>query len=121
MLLWQIFAVYVSVVFAFLIASYLVSDKLAPKMVSVVISLYSLVAVWSLFGISRTSATVISLAGEIKQLVSAGGSSLGWHPAVATPDLAFALIQVLIVAIAVFAYIASMVFFFHQRKLGVQD
>jgi len=42
--LWTIFATYVSIVFAFLVAAYLVSSRLTPKVVSLVITLYSLVS-----------------------------------------------------------------------------
>ena len=116
MLLWQIFATYVSIVFAFLVATYLVSHKLAAKMVSTVIALYTLVVAWSLFGISRTSATVIALANEIKLSVLQGNASLAWHPVVSTPDLALTFIQFLNNGVAVFAYVASIIFFFHQRS-----
>ena len=37
---WTIFATYVSIVFAFIVAAYLVSSRLTPKVVSLVLYLY---------------------------------------------------------------------------------
>ncbi len=114
--LWAIFATYVSIVFAFLVASYLVADKLAPKIVSIVITLYTLVALWSVFGLNRISATASGMAFEIKRAVLEAGSSLGWHPIVGTPDQLFSAIPVFVTTVALVAYVGSIVFFFHQRK-----
>ena len=114
--LWQIFAIYVSIVFAFLIAAYVVSSKLAPKIVSIVITLYTLVALWSLFGLNRTSIATSSLAREMKRRALDPDSSLGWHPAATTPELVFESIPTLITALALIAYVGSIIFFLHQRK-----
>ena len=115
--LWTIFTAYVSIVFAFLVASYLVAKKLASQMVSLVVALYTLVALWALFGLNRTSLTITALTAEIKRAVLESESSLGWHPAVATPDVVFVALPAAISFVAIIAYVGSIVFFFHQRKL----
>jgi len=114
--LWAIFAIYVSIVFAFLVAGYLVASQLAPKIVSIVITLYSLVALWSLWGLNRTAATAMALIAEIQRAVEQDGSSLGWYPGVSIPEPVLVGIPLLVTAVAVLAYIGSIAFFFHQRK-----
>lgn len=115
---WTIFATYVSIVFAFLVASHLVSNKLAPNIVSVVITLYTLVALWSVWGLNRTSASLAAILSEIKRAVGEADSSLGWYPAISIPDLMMSAIPILITTVAVVAYAGSIAFFFHQRKFS---
>lgn len=115
---WSIFSTYVSIVFAFLVASYLVSSKLAPRIVAVVMVLYTLVAFWALWGLNRTAANLMASIAEIKRRVHEDGSSLGWLPATSIPDFMLHAIPLLITAVAVIAFVGSVVFFFHQRKAG---
>jgi hypothetical protein len=114
---WTIFATYVSIVFAFLITSYLVADKLVARIVWVVIALYTLVSLWALWGLNRTSVSLAASMAEIKRMVQEADSSLGWWPPASTPDFAISAIPAVITAIAVLAYIGSVVFFFHQRTI----
>lgn len=114
---WTIFATYVSIVFAFLVASYLVAAKLVARIVWIVIALYTLVALWAVWGLNRTSVSLVAAMAEIKRMVQESDSSLGWWPPASTPDLVLSLIPTVITAIAVFAYAGSVIFFFHQRKI----
>jgi hypothetical protein len=114
--LWTIFATYVSIVFAFLVAGYLTASELASRIVWVVVTVYTLVALWAIFGLNRTAASLIATSFEIKRAVLESGSSLGWHPIVKTPDLFLRGVPILVTAIAVAAYVGSMVFFFYERK-----
>ena len=114
--LWLIFSTFVSVVFAFLVVSYLVASKLQKSLAATIISLYTLVALWSVWALSRGSASVTAIGGEMKARVQDGTSSLGWHPAVNTPDLIFAAIPMLISSIALLTYVGSIFFFYVQRK-----
>ena len=114
--LWAIFATYVSVVFAFLVASYLVASELAARIVAIVITLYTLVALWSFWGLNRTAVTLSNLIAEIQRAVEEDGSSLAWYPGVSVPDFMLAAIPLLITTVAVVAYAGSLGFFFHQRK-----
>ena len=114
-LLWTIFATYVSIVFAFLVASYLVARKLAVGIVWLVLTLYSVVSVWAMFGLNRTTSTVIGLATEIKRMALDPGSTLGWHTAASTPDAVFSIIAAVNGSVGLIAYAGSIVFFFHRR------
>ena len=118
---WFIFATYVSIVFAFLVVSYLASDKLAPRIVSIVIALYTLVALWAIWGLNRTSANLGASIAEIKQQVQAGASSLAWLPVASVPDFIVAAIPLVVTALAVIAYAGSIVFFVHQKRTGAAN
>lgn len=114
--IWTVFATYVSIVFAFLVVSYLVSSKLKPELISIVVALYTLVALWASWVLNRGSASLVALVAEMKRSIQDGTSSLGWHPAAATPDFLLAVIPVLVTLVALLAYIGSLVFFYYQRK-----
>lgn len=115
---WTIFATYVSIVFAFLVASYLVASKLVSRIVVVVIVLYTLVASWAVWGLNRSSASLVASIAEIKRRVQEDGSSLGWLPATSIPDVMLRAVPLLVTTVAVVAFVGSVVFFFHQRKSG---
>jgi hypothetical protein len=115
---WAIFATYVSIVFAFLVASYLVASRLVPRIVAVVIILYTLVALWAVWGLNRTAANLVASIAEIKRRVQEDGSSLGWLPATSIPDVMLHAVPFLVTTVAVVAFVGSVVFFFHQRKWG---
>ena len=113
---WVIFATYVSIVFAFLVAGYFVSEKLAPKMISLVVSLYTLVALWSVFALNRNVVAIGAAADEIKRVLLEGDSTLDWVPVAATPDFLTPVIPILVTGLAIVAYAGSIFFFFYQRK-----
>ncbi len=113
---WTIFATYVSIVFAFIIASHLVASQLTSRVVSLVITLYTLVAVWSVWGISMNAISISATVGEMKRRLLEGGSSLGWLRIVETPDFMRSIIPFLITLLALVVYVGSIVFFFYQRR-----
>lgn len=113
---WMIFTAYVSVVFAFLVAGYLVSNKLGLKMVLLVSSIYTLVAAWAIFAISTNLRSVSAAVIEIKRVVREDESSLGWLPLVSIHDNIDSAVPILVTIITVAAYLGSIVFFFYQRK-----
>ncbi len=113
---WTVFATYVSIVFAFLVAGYLVSNRLAPRIVSVVVTLYSLVALLSVISLNRASSNGMALAAEIKRAVQENDSSLSWVQI--SPDAVLSTLPVLITTVAIVAYAGSLIFFFHQRKFS---
>ena len=114
-LVWTIFATYVSIVFAFLVASYLIARKLAVGMVWLVLTLYSVVSLWAMFGLNRTTSTIIGLASEIKRVALEPGSTLGWHTAASTPEIVLSIVVAVNGSVGIIAYIGSIVFFFHRR------
>ena len=113
---WLIFTTYVSIVFAFLAVGYLISSRLTPKMVSLVVTLYSLVAVWSIFALSQNVQAISAAQGEIKRVVQESGSTLGWVPIASVPNFMNSAVPILVTSIAIVAYLGSVFFFFYQRK-----
>jgi len=114
--LWLIFSTYVSIVFAFLVVSYLAASKLKKSLAAIVIALYTLVAFWSSWALNRGSNSVSAIAAELKARAQHGASSIDWHPAANTPDIVISTIPLLITFIAVLAYVGSVFFFYIQRK-----
>ena len=114
--IWLIFATYLTVTFAFLVAGYLVSKKLKSSMVALIVGLYSLVALWCTFGINRWVTTAAQMTREIQRAVAAGESTLGWTTMATTPQFVTGAIPVVLLVITVGAYAGSVVFFVHQRR-----
>ncbi len=114
---WTIFATYVSIVFAFIVAAYLVSGRLTPKVVSLVLTLYSLVSFWSIWAISQNAYAIAATVGEMKRVVQESDSSLGWVPQAAVPDFMLPILPIVITSLAFVAYAGSIVFFFYQRRI----
>ncbi|MDA1371637.1 MAG: hypothetical protein O2971_12875 [Proteobacteria bacterium] len=118
---WTIFATYVSIVFAFLIAGYLVAKNLSAIIVSLVVTLYSLVAFWSVWALNRNVVAISATSREMKEGILSGQSSLGWFPMASAPEYLFVALPALVTLIAVVAYAGSIFFFFYQRKHDSQN
>ena len=114
--LWTVFATYVSIVFAFLVVSFMASGKLRSGLVSIVIFLYSLVSLWALWAMNRGSVSLVGAAREMKRQIQDGSSSLGWHPAANTPEFVLAIIPFVVTLVGLLAYGGSLLFFFYQRR-----
>ena len=115
-IVWTIFATYVSIVFAFIVASHLVAKKLTSRVVSLVITLYTLVALWSVWGISMNSFAISATTGELKRRFVEGDSSLGWLPILEMPDSMRSTVPFLITLLVFVVYVGSIIFFFYQRR-----
>ena len=113
---WMIFTAYVSVVFAYLVAGYLVSNKLGTRMILLVSTIYSFVAMWAIFAINTNLQSVSAAVIEIKRVVSEGDSSLGWLPIVSVPDYFNIAIPIIGTFITISAYLGSVLFFIYQRR-----
>ena len=116
-IMWTIFATFVSIVFAFIVASHLVAKKLTSRVVSLVITLYTLIALWSVWGISLNSFALSATAGELKRRSVEDGSSLGWLPMLEMPDVMRSAIPFLITLLVFVVYVGSIIFFFYQRRV----
>ena len=112
---WMIFATYVSIVFAFIVASHLVASQLTSRVVSLVITLYTVVAVWSVWGISMNAISISATAGEMKRRLLEDSSSLSWLHLLEMPDFMRSIMPFLITLLAFVVYVGSIVFFFSQR------
>ena len=114
--IWLIFATYLTVTFAFLVAGHLVSHSLKSTMVALIVGLYSLVALWCTFGINRWVTTAAAMTQEVRRAVEAGESTLGWTTMATTPAAVTWAIPLVLLVITLGAYAGAVVFFFHQRR-----
>jgi len=115
-LVWVIFTVYLSVTFGFIVAGYLVAGRLDRIMVSLVIGLYSLVAVWCFVAIERFATNGVRIASDIRTKVDAGESSLGWTTIATEPADQIPVVRLLILALLIVSFAGSIAFFLHQRR-----
>jgi hypothetical protein len=113
---WMIFAAYVSIVFAFIVAAYLAAHRLTSRVVRLVVSLYSAVSLWSVWAVHQNALAISDTVREMKRVVAENGSSLNWVPQLDIPDPMIPVIPWLITTLAAFAYLGSIVFFFYQRR-----
>lgn len=107
----QLIVSFVTLLFAFLIASYLVSSRLDGRMVVVVIALYSFMALRYVLVYYNVSGDLVTLADTINGLRLRPDSTLGWL------EIGGGLSTMLIgTTVAMFlSFLASVYFFFYTR------
>ena len=110
------YTMWVSVLFAFLIASYLAADKLAGPMVFIVIAIYSLFSLDTMAVMYTMNSDIVNLQYLMFERVQNGSSDLQFHMA-AREDLATDLEYVVIgrTVVVIAGYVGSLWFFFYQR------
>ena len=102
---------FVALLFAFLIAAYLVSAKLQRVIVGIVLALYSYMALRYAFFHLNVAGDQIALARQIMEIRAQPDSSLGWLEI--SPIISILLYSQ---AVAMFlSYLASIAFFFYTR------
>ena len=119
--LWMIFATYVSIVFAFIVASYLVAQRLTSTVVSLVITLYTLVSIWAIWGVRQNSINISATVGEMSRRTLDGRASLDWLPILDMPDNMRTIIPGLITLVTVVIFAGSVVFFFYERRIKISN
>ena len=117
----SVFTNYVAVLSGFLIAGYLIADKLESRMVVIVITLFTLVMLQQgnlVVGLGHDSA---SLLGQISLQASEASSNLGWHGGateLGSGIIGRGILRFSALAVLIFSYIGGLIFFFHQRRVG---
>jgi hypothetical protein len=115
-LLDQFVASFITLLFAFLVASYLVSAKLDRRMVIVVIALYSYMALRYVALYLNVADDMIALADQLTQLRLEEDSSLDW---MVIGD-GLAPMHYAQTAAMFLSFLASLLFFFHTRRAGAE-
>ena len=110
---------YVALLFAFLIAAYLIADKLESSMVFIVLGLFTLVVLQQAGPVLGTGHDFAAIAGQIAARAAEEPSGVGWHGA-ATPWglTAVSITRFSAGAVLFVSYIGGVIFFFHQRHVG---
>jgi len=110
----QIVGSYITLLFAFLVASFLVSSKLDRRLVIVVVTLYSYMAMRYVAIYYNVTDDMTRLGDHLTELRLQGGSSLDWlviGDGMAEMHFAQTLAMFL-------SFLASLFFFFYTRRKG---
>lgn len=111
---------YISVLFAFLVAAYLVAPHLNRVMSGIVVGTFTVFAGLMILTVNRSVSTTAALVEEMRRAAGEGGASVPWHPAVYEPFNITAVFAPTLTALLAASYVAAIVFFFYarQRQLG---
>ena len=117
------FSLYLSIVFAFLVCSYLVADKLTRHMAITVVILYSVTTLFTGYSLNRFAQNTTNLGLEIMRLIESGQSQLTWTTLAQDIDTKGGLIfyPVAIILVVLISYFGSLLFFFYQRRQGLMS
>ena len=102
---------FITLLFAFLIASYLVGKKLDRLMTAIILSLYSAMVVRYAFIFFHVSNDVITLADELRTLAASPNSSMNTWLDIGPVHI----FHPVVLAVMLLSYFASIVFFFRAR------
>jgi len=102
---------FTTLLFGFLIASYLVSAKLDRVMVVIVLSLFSVMAIRYAFLFYNMTGDIVSIANELRILAANPESDMFWLEIGPVHIFYYAVFVVMILS-----YAASLVFFFRTRR-----
>jgi len=105
---------YIGLLSAFLVASYLIADKLSTVLTIILVTLYSLFALNFVFQFFMISTDAISLYDHILESKISGSYELGWFGK--NPAWAGFMATSTRLGVAVGGYIGSLVFFYYQRR-----
>lgn len=113
---------YASVLFAFLLAGYLIASKLQRVMATVIVVIFSAFAIDSLMTTWFLGIDVVELQLLMRERVASGSQELTFHAAARDGfNVNLYMITVVRVSTGVLAYFGAIWFFFYQRRLGVEN
>jgi hypothetical protein len=110
--------IYLTMLFAFIVASFLAAKRMTPAMSHVAIGLFTGAGFVIGYAINRTSSDIVDLAGQIRQIAQQEGSVLAFHNFSDEPAFLIGSTPWLLTILMVIAYAASIFFFFHARAAG---
>lgn len=113
---------FATVLFAFLLAGYLIAAKLQRIMAAVIVVIFSAFAFDALMTTWFLAIDVVELQLLMRERVANGSQELAFHAA-ARDDFTMNLYTVTAIRVitGVLAYLASIWFFFYQRRLGSEN
>lgn len=111
------FTTFLTIVFAFLVASTLLAGRLTRTLAGIAVGLFSLASAFFILLTFSVARDVAQAAEQIKMAVAEGRSTLGWIGFVASDAPVGWTLPSLGVLMA-FTFVAALVFFFHQRRLA---
>ena len=114
------FTTYLSIVFAFLVASLVLGKRLNRLLASIAVSLFSVASLLFCLLCFAVSRNLGELAEVIKNAVRAGQSELSWVGFVAQ-DAPIGRGTAVIAVLMFLSYVACILFFFYQRRSAQMD
>ncbi len=109
---------FVAVLFAFLIAAYLIAGKLETKIVFIVVVLFTLITVNLTINAFGFGTDFVGLARQVAERAAQDPSGLGWHGTATTSHAVLPFLQFSPAAVVILSYLGGLAFFFHQRHIG---
>lgn len=106
-----VFMNYVTVLSAFLIAGFLVADRLSKTMTIVLVALFSVVAFQQGTALLLHWGDQVGLMADIR-----GREALGWHGSARVGPLIGALFNITYFVAVIGGYVGALVFFFSRRR-----
>jgi len=110
---------YVTVLFAFLVAGYMVAARLNKTMTGILVGLFSFFSLVMIFIANRTMASITGLVEQLRKASANGDTALDWHPVVYQPANYGEIIMTVYTVLLLISYMAGLVFFFNCRRGGV--
>ncbi len=110
---------FVAVLFAFLIAGYLVADKLDKIIVIIIVTLFSLVTFNQMLASIGLSSDFAGLLLQLADRAATDPENMGWHSSTLDiREFGLPIMRFSPTVIIVVSYFGGLVFFFRQRYLG---
>ena len=110
---------YVAVLFAFLIAAYLIAAKLESGMVFIIVGLFTLVALPQAINVIGIGYDTAAIAGQIASRAMQDSSGVGWHGTTTwLGTIGITILRASVLLVLVLSYLGGLIFFFHQRHVG---
>jgi len=107
---------FVSVLFGFLVAGYLVAPHINRVMSGIVIGLFGVFSVFMIFTANRNLETLASLADEMRSSAAAGNTALAWHPVIAEATNMPALALPVMMGLLIIASISGIIFYIYASR-----
>ena len=108
---------FVAMLFAFLIAAYLIADKLETRIVFIVVALFTLITLNLSINAFGFGTDLVGLARQVAERAAQDPSGLGWHGTATLSQALLAFLQFSPGAIVILSYLGGLIFFFHQRHV----
>lgn len=108
---------FITIMFAMLVASYLVAPRLSRTMAALVVILYSLISFGMINDLTAIYGDFARLGDRLYDLAQEDGTNLGWHGAAsAARSGSLHVARTFIISLAVLGYAGTVVFFFLVRR-----
>jgi hypothetical protein len=111
------FTTFLTIVFAFLVASTILAARLTRTLAGIAVGLFSLASAFFIMQAWGVAINLGLIVEQMKTAVAAGRSGLGWLGFVGN-DLSLGVNFRFVAVLMALTFVAALVFFFHQRRVS---